>query len=243
MRSISIAALALSSALLLASSSQATNYGNFGGSTVDFLNVRDQNALFGAPTVSVDSLDFSPNTFEAICPGPGCPPSPLQVDDTLTLSIDAHTGSFLDDILLTEAGDTVLSSFLNAFAATSVSATVFIDIFELNGIAVNNINGNAQMVARDQVGDYHVFGAQARCLNNVHAMLCSRALQYGDRVPHPTSVLEGRPGIQGNSARCARGAQIAAPSFTNSRVGSRASASAAPGGSANKGSPARMSPW
>lgn len=146
MRSISIAALAFCSALLLASSSQAALYGNFGGSTVDFLNVRDQNGLFGAPTVSVDSLDFSPNTFEAICPGTGCPPSPLQVDDTLTLTIDAKTGSFLDDILLTEAGDTALSSFLNAFAATSVSATVFVDIFEINGVAVNNINGNAQMV-------------------------------------------------------------------------------------------------
>jgi len=147
MRSISIAALALFSALLLSSTSHAASYGNFGGSTVDFLNVRDQNGLFGAPTVSVDSLDFSPNTFEAICPGaPTCPPSPVQVDDTLTLTIDARNGSFIDDVLLTEAGDTSLSSFLNAFAATSVTATVFVDIFEINGVAVNNINGNAQMV-------------------------------------------------------------------------------------------------
>lgn len=147
MRSISIAALALCSALLLSSASHAALYGNYGGATVDFLNVRDQNGLFGAPTVSVDSLDFSPNTFEAICPGaPGCPPSPVQVDDTLTLTIDARNGSFIDDLLLTEAGDTTLSSFLNAFAATSVTATVFIDIFEIDGVAVNNINGNAQMV-------------------------------------------------------------------------------------------------
>lgn len=147
MRSISVAALALSSALLLSSTSHAALYGNYGGSTVDFLNVRDQNGLFGAPTVSVDSLDFSPNAFEAICPGaPSCPPSPVQVDDTLTLTIDARNGSFIDDVLLTEAGDTALSSFLNAFAATSVTATVFVDIFEINGVAVNNINGNAQMV-------------------------------------------------------------------------------------------------
>ena len=140
------AALAFASALLPSSNVQAASYGNFIGSTVDFVNVRDQNGLFGAPTVSVDSLDFSPNTFEAICPGTGCPPSPLQVDDTLTLTIDAKNGSFIDDVLLTEAGDTALSSFLNAFAATSVSATVFVDIFEINGVAVNNINGNAQMV-------------------------------------------------------------------------------------------------
>lgn len=147
MRSLLFTALAFSSALMLSSTSQAVNYFDFAGSTVDFLNVRDQNGLFGAPTVSGDSLDFSPNTFEAICPGaPNCPPTPVQVDDTLTLSIDARDGSFIDDLLLTEAGDTVLSSFLNAFAATSVSATVFVDVFELNGVAVNNINGNAQMV-------------------------------------------------------------------------------------------------
>ena len=147
MHSISIGALVLCSALLLSSTSHAASYGDFAGSTVDFLNVRDQNGLFGAPTVSVDSLDFSPNTFEAICNGTApCPPTPVTVDDTLTLSIDAQTGSFIDDVLLTEAGDTTLSSFLNAFAATQVTATVFIDIFEINGVAVNNINGNAQMV-------------------------------------------------------------------------------------------------
>ena len=75
MRSISVAALALSSALLLSSTGHAATYGNYGGSTVDSLNVRDQNGFLGAPTVSVDSLDSSPNAFEAICNGaPGCPP-------------------------------------------------------------------------------------------------------------------------------------------------------------------------
>ncbi len=103
--------------------------------------------MFGAPTVSGDSLDFSPNTFEAICPGaPSCPPTPALVDDTLTITIQANSGSFIDDVLLTEAGDTTLTSFLDALAATSVSATVFVDIFEIDGVTVNNINGNAEMV-------------------------------------------------------------------------------------------------
>ena len=141
-----VVALSFCSVLLLASASQAANYGNFVGSTVSFFDVRDQNGLFGAPTVSGDSLDFSPNTFEAICPGaPSCPPSPVTVDDTLTITIDANNGSFIDDVLLSEAGDTTLSSFLNAFAATTVSATVFVDIFEIDNVSVNNINGNAQM--------------------------------------------------------------------------------------------------
>ncbi len=140
------AALLLGSAFFAASSAQAAFYGNFAGSTVNFIDVQDQNGLFGAPTASGDSLDFSPNTFEAICPGaPSCPPSPVLVDDTLTITIQANSGSFIDDILLTEAGDTTLTSFLDAFAATSVTATVFIDIFEIDGVSVNNINGNAAM--------------------------------------------------------------------------------------------------
>jgi hypothetical protein len=145
MRILGLAALALG--LLLPSTGFSASYGNYAGSTVTFINVRDQNGLFGAPTVSGDSLDFSPNTFEAICPGaPGCPPTPALVDDTLTLQIDANNGAYLDSILLTEAGDTTLTSFLNAFAATSVAASVFIDIFEIDGVAVNNINANALMV-------------------------------------------------------------------------------------------------
>ncbi len=141
------AALSIGSLLLTASASHAAYYGNYAGASVSFLDVQDQNGLFGAPTPSGDSLDFSPNTFEAICPGaPSCPPSPVLVDDTLTITIQANTGSFIDSLLLTEAGDTTLTSFLDALAATSVSATVFVDIFEIDGVSVNNINGNAQMV-------------------------------------------------------------------------------------------------
>jgi hypothetical protein len=69
-----------------------------------------------------------------------------MVDDTLTITIQANSGSYIDDVLLTEAGDTTLSSFLGAFAATTVSASVFVDIFEIDGVSVNNINGNASMV-------------------------------------------------------------------------------------------------
>lgn len=67
-----------------------------------------------------------------------------MVDDTLTITIQANSGSYIDDVLLTEAGDTTL--FGEAFAATVVSASVFVDIFEIDGVAVNNINGNAAMI-------------------------------------------------------------------------------------------------
>jgi PEP-CTERM motif len=131
-----------------ASVSNAASYGNFTSptGTVSFLNVADTNGLFGAPTVSANSLDFSPNTFEADCAASAsCPPTPHNVSDTLTFEIDAAAGRYIDTIVLAESGDTILSSFLNAFGATTVVANVFIDVLEINGAPVNGLNGNAQM--------------------------------------------------------------------------------------------------
>ena len=48
-------------------------------------------------------------------------------------------------MILTEAGDTTLTSFLDALGATMVTGTVFIDVYEIDGISVNNINANAEM--------------------------------------------------------------------------------------------------
>ena len=145
-------ALAFALAVCIAGSasvSNAASYGNFSSptGTVSFLNVADLNGLFGAPTVSGNSLDFSPNTFEADCSvSPGCPPTPHTVSDTLVMDIDADAGQFVDTIVLSEAGDTTLSSFLNAFAATTVVANVFVDVLEVNGVPINGLNANAQMV-------------------------------------------------------------------------------------------------
>ncbi|MBY0399773.1 PEP-CTERM sorting domain-containing protein [Myxococcota bacterium] len=148
----STGALALVFSVVIAGSasvSSAASYGNFTSptGTVSFLNVADVNGLFGAPTVSGNSLDFSPSTFEASCAAsPGCPPTPASVSDTLVMDIDAAAGQFIDTIVLSEAGDTTLASFLNAFAATTVSANVFIDVLEINGVTVNGLNENALMV-------------------------------------------------------------------------------------------------
>ena len=133
-------------ALLSASSATAAVYGNYSGSTVTFIDVQDQNGLFGAPTVSGDSLDFSPNAFEADCSlSIDCPPTPHTVDDTLTLGIDADPGSFIDDVVLSEAGDTTLQSFVGALAASVVTATIFVDIFEIDNVSVNNISESFSM--------------------------------------------------------------------------------------------------
>jgi len=161
-----------------ASVSNAASYGNFSDptGTVSFLNVSDLNGLFGAPTVSVDSLDFSPNAFEADCATSAtCPPTPHAVSDTLTLQIDANAGRFIERVNLSEAGDTVISTFLNAIGATTVVANVFIDVLELNGTPVNGINGNAQM-AFTNGGNYSTSGTWTGSLSlDVNAVIAAAA--------------------------------------------------------------------
>ena len=149
---ISAAALLFVAAasLVWTSTANAAFYGNYNGATVTFENVFDQNGLFGAPNDPaglVDSLDFTPNAFEAECPlDPNCAGGILTIDDTLTLTIQADTGSVIDDVVFSEAGDVSLQSFIGATAAASVGATLFIDIFEIDGVAVNNVNHQAQLV-------------------------------------------------------------------------------------------------
>ncbi len=60
-----VSALAVIGLALSAQTAGAAFYGNFndGPNFVSFLNVGDLNGLYGAPTVSVNSLDFSPNGF------------------------------------------------------------------------------------------------------------------------------------------------------------------------------------
>jgi hypothetical protein len=110
------------------------------------LNVEDLNGLFGAPTVSGNFLDFDPVGFTADCASSiTCPPTPDSISDTLTFQIDANAGFFVDRVRLEEEGTTELNSLLGALGATSVVGDIFLDILEINGSPVNNVNANATM--------------------------------------------------------------------------------------------------
>lgn len=132
--------------LLLAGRAHATFYGNFTDptGTVQYLNVQDVNGLFGAPAVSLNSLDFTPLNFQAQCStSPASPSCSATTTDLLTLDIQAIAGQRIDSLQVTEGLDYSLLSFdANGFAAATVSANIFIDIVEVNGVPVNGINAN-----------------------------------------------------------------------------------------------------
>lgn len=139
MRSISLIALAAGSALLLSSTGFAASYGNRVGTNYTYEAIADGVGLYGSPTISGNLLDFSPTSYSAQCPGVGCPPSPVLVDDTLIFKVQSNAGpgNEIGAITISEAGDSTLASFLGAFAATSVSAPVHIQVEEVNGIPLS----------------------------------------------------------------------------------------------------------
>lgn len=154
---------ALAFGLLLlgsAGTADAALYGDFTDptGTVSYLNVQDVNGLFGAPSVSLNSLDFTPLDFEARCSQ--CPTG-VETSDILMLDIATISGRAVNEIRVTEGLDfSVLSFDPTGFASALVSASLFIDVLEVNGVAVNGINGNASIAYTPSSASVFGFGTQ-----------------------------------------------------------------------------------
>jgi hypothetical protein len=77
-------------------------------------------------------------------------------------------------------------------------------VVQLAGVERGHRDGQA--VARDQVGQHHVLGAQAGGLHDGATMLARRRGQHGDRVGELGVVLAARPGVQRNGVHQAHAA-------------------------------------
>jgi len=135
------------------------NYGDFDGATVMYLDVTedansagDDPPLFGAPTISGDSLDFDPVGFSASAAGAA---GNDITDGNLQFDIVAKPGKYLTNVQFSEAGDTTLAGFGTDATFTSVTAMLFLDIEEVDGVPLNSpINVIASMVFTPSSGDY-----------------------------------------------------------------------------------------
>lgn len=134
------------------------NYGNFLGSNVDFLNVRedtytDNTALFGTPVRLVDSLAFTPTGFAAYSANGVAD----ITDGQLTLTIDAKPGHYIDRILISERGDYTLAA-LAGTATAAVYAQVQVQVHELDGMAVTPFTISATVNFTPTAGQYSITG-------------------------------------------------------------------------------------
>jgi len=135
--------------LLLAGGSPALaaqiNYGTFMGTNVTYVNVTEDTGsdeplpLFGAPTVTGNSIDFNPTGFDATSAGEGSD----ITDSNLVFMVRAKPLVGIQSVILSEAGDTTQAGNVTPGSmgtATAVFASGVLDIHEVDNIGINHIS-------------------------------------------------------------------------------------------------------
>ena len=115
------------------------------GTHVTYVNVTEDSGadeplpLFGAPTVTGNSIDFNPTGFDAESVGADSD----ITDSNLVFMVTAKSGSRISQITLNEAGDTTLSGNVapgSMGTASAVFASGVLDIHEVNFQGINHIS-------------------------------------------------------------------------------------------------------
>lgn len=109
------------------------NYGSLFGTNASFLNISESSSsigpgigqvpeLFGAPTISGDTLVFTPNMFSAQTGGPGVD----FVNSQLSMTLAANPGFQIFGIMVETFGDyTILNPLPGGVGLAASSATLF----------------------------------------------------------------------------------------------------------------------
>lgn len=125
------------------------SYGNLAGTTVSYTGITEdqttenpllQIPLFGTPTISGNSLRFSPTSF-----GANSVNGIADVTDgTLRTTIVANPGNFIPTIQFNESGDYSLLGSGTAATMVRVGLAFFVDVLEVNGapVSVPTLSGN-----------------------------------------------------------------------------------------------------
>jgi hypothetical protein len=110
-------------------------------------------ALFGPPSVSGNSLDFSPVSFNSVSTGAG---GNDITDGALTFMVQAKPGNFLPKLKIEEAGDFTLLGLGGAGTLAGVRASVFLDITQVDFVNMEEINRNYQLAFAPSNGDFNL---------------------------------------------------------------------------------------
>ena len=123
--------------LVSAETALAASYGtelSVADARVIYRDVEDRNGHFGAPLVTRTSLLFREPDAELECRA--CAASPLALEDRLSTRIDSADGQGLEILSLTQWADWRLESFgQDGFSQVSITGSVLIKIFEVDGLA------------------------------------------------------------------------------------------------------------
>lgn len=145
MRNHLFATAAVSAALLFsAGTASATVFpGPFVGDTVTYSDVQDQDNLFGAPTLTGDTLSFTPQGFNAESQNLAFD---FQ-DGFLSTLITSNTGAFIESFTLTEAGAYRLDGV--GGAGTSATSVTVDTVFAITVLGVDSGPGAGTILVAD----------------------------------------------------------------------------------------------
>ena len=124
-----------------------TNYGDRVGTTVTYHDINessitDAQALYGAPSISGNTLNMTPEGFGAFS---GEPEETDHTDGNLSFTLSADTGG-LTELQFSELGDYSLFSTGDKYAYVSIAAFFNIRITKVDGQVVDpQIPGQAEM--------------------------------------------------------------------------------------------------
>jgi len=164
------------------------NYGNLNAVSVVYQQVTEDSStdptpLYGAPSVSGDSLNFSPVSFGANAGGAG---GFDITDGTLATTLHAISGNYIEKIQFSERGDYTLAGSGTAGTNATVTNSLFVRITGVTGAPINPITTTVSMTFTPSGGSYDLIadpGAgvtwQGNTLVDIDAMLL--AAGYGDR--------------------------------------------------------------
>lgn len=117
------------------------NYGDFLGTNVDYFGVVEDSTtdtvpLFGAPTLSGDSLLFFPSNYTSTANSGATD----QTSSTLTMNIVAKGGTELTVITIQEFGDYSLSGVGTSATSASIDGALFVtDLSGVTGVHTDSL--------------------------------------------------------------------------------------------------------
>jgi hypothetical protein len=133
------------------------NYGNLIGDNVLYKSIiedssTDPTPLFGAPSISGDSLLFNPVSF-----GSSSGNGAFDITDgTLTSTLEAFSGNVIEKLLFAERGDYTLAGNGTANTNATVAAIMFIRITKADYHAITPVTGNVSMLFSPSDGTYNL---------------------------------------------------------------------------------------
>lgn len=154
----SLFAIVLLAAATSGARAVSTNYGNFVGATVQYIDVTETTVtdplpLFGAPVVAGDFIDFAPVSYNSSAVGPG---GSDVTAGTVDAMVAALAGYYITDLHFSDQGDFTLAGAGGLGTFASVTGGVEVTVTEVDGVAITPVVITDALTYSPSNGDWNM---------------------------------------------------------------------------------------